>query len=559
MPYTLTEEEKRGFTERYLRNVDRINRYLPDHLKVSRDLKEITKRLNDPKEQRLYKRAVELGEREERRQDLYDQLADENRYLREKGKTYALDRAIQYQFVMSNDPNARAYNENVIRNYYLHPEAMVQQEFKKLLTYDPTIISQIAKSSDTENLLVDFYDKNTELCEYAFALKGAIRAFNKEVVVDELSENIASTASAYEMMKTASEMVQTVSENSFFVIPRLTKEQALYLENTNIDIDSPEFYDDVKKQIKCNTFRDESVKEFKTFFKNLDNDGYNIKKKGGFNTLIAVKDDGGQLKKVPFTLAYLGNSVYADARCVQIPSSATESVQNVFKRDFISEQNFVQHDFVQAHESHYNTKIEAFKFEYAANLNFPLHKLDRMNLKEIVARHQGGFFENLFGTTSKEFKDVMAQVDNFYDENSEEYHDTDALARVGQAYLSHKGVKTFDDIMRLSGTSKRRALLCYSLVKSCRHREYNMNFARDYVRVPERPIGDAISDLQSGQPAIVNIAVKEQAIPDKSILEDNSAEHAEMQQGSVPKKKSDYDDMTLEEVLDRADKELFAD
>ena len=556
MPYTLTEEEKRNFTERYLRNVERINKYLPDNLKVSLDTKEITRRLNDPKEQRLYKRALELNEREERRQDLYDQLADENRYLREKGKTYALDRAIQYQFDMSNDPNARAYNENVIRNYYLHPEAMVQQEFKKVLTFNPTIVSQIAKSSDTENLLVDFYDKNTELCEYAYALKGSIAAFNKEVVVDELNENIASTASCYEMLKTASEMVQTVSENSFFVMPRLTKEQALYLENTNIDLDSPEFYADVKKQIMCNTFRDESVKEFKTFFKNLDKDGYNIKKKGGFNTLIAVKDDGGQLKKVPFTLAYLGNSLYADAKLVQIPSSATASVQNVFKKDFIGEQNFVQHDFVQAHENHYNTKIEAFKFEYAANLNVPLHKLDRMNLKEIVARHQGGFFENLFGTTSKEFKDVMAQIDNFYDDNSEECHDTDALARVGQAYLTYKGVKTFEDIMRLTGTSRRRALLCYSLVKTCKHKEYNMNFARDDVRVPERPIGDENSDLQSGQPAIVDIAVKEQAIPDKSILEDNSADRVEFEQSdavSAPVKKYNSDDMTLEEVLDHAE------
>ncbi|MDY6367075.1 MAG: hypothetical protein SPL13_00940 [Clostridia bacterium] len=555
MPYTLSEQEKQNFTAQYLRNVERINAYLPDNLKITADLKELNKRLNDPKEQRLYKRALEIKEKEERRQDLYDQLADENRYLRTKGKTYALDRVIQYQFAMENDPNAAAYNQNVIRNYYLHPEAMVQQEFKKLLKYDPTLISQIAKSNDTENLLVEFYDKNAQFCEYAFALKGSIAAFNKGIVVDELSKNIESTASSYEMLKTASEMVQTVSESSFFVMPKLTESQKICLENSNIDIESPEFYDDVKRQIKCNAFRDVSVKEFKTFFKNLDKDGFKYKTSGGLNTLIAIKEsNGGQLKNVPFTLAYLGNQVYAGSHFFQINQKEANIVQDVFKRDYIAEQNFVQHDFVPANANDYNTKIRAFKFQYAANINLPLYKVENMDLRDIVARHKGGFFEKTFGTTSKEFKDVMSQVDRFYDQGSEDYHQTESLAQVGQSYLNHKGVKTIDDIMKLSGTSKSRALFCYSLVETCKRTEFNRNFARDYVVVPERPIGIENTDLQNGQPAIVNIVAKEHAIPSNDILEDKPVKQTNNvndEQNQIDNtEKNNLNEIPLEEAIE---------
>ena len=222
------------------------------------------------------------------------------------GKTYALDRVIQYQFSMKDDKNTAGFNQNVIRNYYLHPEAMVQQEYTKLLQFDPTEISKIAKSNDIENLLVEYYDKNPETCEYAYAITPTLRAFNKETLGDGLTENLESISSTYETLNTASELVRTVSENSFFVLPKLTKEQAQALMDSNLDIDLPEFFEDVKTQIKCDSFRDKSIKEFKLFFKELDKKGFKVDKPGAFNTLIAAKvDENGNTKKLPvFNIFY---------------------------------------------------------------------------------------------------------------------------------------------------------------------------------------------------------------------------------------------------------------
>ena len=521
MPYILTEQEKNEFRQRYLQNVAKLNKYLPDGLKVSTDLKALNKRLNDPKEQRLYKKAIEVREKEERRQDIYDQLANDNRYLRTKGKTYALDRVIQYQFSMKDDKNTAGFNQNVIRNYYLHPEAMVQQEYTKLLQFDPTEISKIAKSNDIENLLVEYYDKNPETCEYAYAITPTLRAFNKETLGDGLNENLESISSTYETLNTASELVKTVSENSFFVLPKLTKEQAQALEDSNLDIDSPEFFDDVKTQIKCDRFRDKSIKEFKLFFKELDKKGFKVDKPGAFNTLIAAKvDENGNTKKLPVFNAVIGDERFTPDIISQLDDAQAKENQVVFKKDFIAEQNFVQNDFVR-HETYLvNEKINDFKYKYAMEFGIPLHKIDKMDLRDIVGRHKGGFFEKTFGTTSKEFKAVMTNVENFYDNTSKDYHDTDFLAQSSQRYLKYKGVKTYEDIQRLKGTAKARALFCFSIVSTCAIKPRNLNFAKDYVQVPSKPI-DYENDALNGQPAIVEIVDKELAIPNKKIIEEN--------------------------------------
>ena len=73
MPYTLTNAEKEQLRQKYLDNVATINKYLPEELKVRPDLKTLNKRLNDPNEQRTYKKGLELNARERRRQEIDDE------------------------------------------------------------------------------------------------------------------------------------------------------------------------------------------------------------------------------------------------------------------------------------------------------------------------------------------------------------------------------------------------------------------------------------------------------------------------------------------------------
>ena len=520
MPYTLTEEEKARFREQYLNNVRTINQYLPLDLKLSEDLSALNKRLNDPKEQRLYKKSLEIKEREERRQDIYNQLNNENRHLKEKGKTYALDRVISYQFAMQEDRNAPQYNQNVIRNYYLHPEAMVQHQVQKVLNFNPSDIAKIGKSSDTENMMVEFYEKNAEMCEYAFALKGALAAFNENVVGDELHKYIKSTASSYEMLETSSDMIKSITEDSFFTLPSFNKEQMHYIDNSDLNFDNNELYESIHMKRRCDELRDVSLREFKTYFKQVGKKGFDLNKDGAFNKLVAIQHDNGEDKLIPFANAIVGTTDFVADEFVVLEDEEAEKQKVVFKKDFIKEENFVQNEFVATNVNDYRTKLDNFKYSYAINLNVPLHKMDKMDLRDIIERHKGGFLERMFGTTSKEFKDVMTQVENFYDINNNGFHDATQLAQVGQRYLTYKGVNSYEDIMRLSGTSKSRALLCWSMVQTCQRQEQNNAFAKDYVQVPEKSIEDEINDKQNGQPAIVDIVGKEMAIANKNILDE---------------------------------------
>ena len=520
MPYTLTEEEKARFREQYLRNVRTINEYLPISLRLSEDLKALNRRLNDPQEQRLYKKSLELKEREDRREDIYNQLNDENKHLRTKGKTYALDRVISYQFAMQDDRNAPQYNENVVRNYYLHPEAMVQHQLTKVLNFNPSDIAKIGQSKDAENMLIEFYDKNAEICEYGYQLKGALAAFNSNVVGDDVQKYIKSTASSYEVLETASDVIKSVTEDSFYPIPSLNREQMHYIENSDLMVEHGEIYNAIHSKARCDELRDVSLKEFKSFIKGVNKRGFNLNKDGAFNNLVAVKRENGEEIYIPFLNSIVGGSGFVADEFIVLEDAEANKQKTIFKRDFIKEENFVQNEFVPTHANDYRTKIENFKYKYAINLNVPLYKMDKMSMNDIIERHKGGFFEKMFGTTSKEFKDVITQFENFEDMNSNTYHDTTQLSQASQRYLDYKGVKTYEDIMKLSGTSKDRALLCWSVVQTCKREEINNSFAKDYVQVPEKPIDADINDLQNGKPVFVNIINKEMAIKDKDILED---------------------------------------
>ena len=83
--------------------------------------------------------------------------------------------------------------------------------------------------------------------------------------------------------------------------------------------------------------------------------------------------------------------------------------------------------------------------------------------------------------------------------------------------MQHKGVRTIADALRLDATGKGRALLCLAVVGAFGPRERNLDYARDYVQVPPRPLQEqqvapVDAEKQSNQ--------KEPAIPDKSMVED---------------------------------------
>ncbi len=517
MPYTLTETEKDDIRRKYLENVERINAFLPDGSKIRPDLKALNKRLNDPNEQRLYKKGLEIKEREDRREKLYDRLAEKYKDLRAKNKNYTLNRLILYQFDMSDDPKAEAYNENVIKNYFLHPEAMAQRECKKVMLLNPAEAAKIAKSSDMGNLLIEYYERNTEQCEHAYGLLGTVRNTNVGgIITPETKQYLEQVAPSYEVLSTASETVKTMSEE-YFTMPIISDDQKETLFNTNFENEEPELNEALKKQVRASAFKNISFKQYKDFFKTMEKNGKMLNEAGAFNKYVAKSEKGGKVTYHSVISVVDGRE--KDAKITELNADAVNGLQRLFTRDFAAEEGFIQHDFAPSLKKSEEQIEKDFRYEYALRNNKSLAKTDGKNMSSFLKDHKGGFWERKLGKTSRQYKNFERAVNDYYNISSDKCKDRENVASAAYAYLEYKGVdpNNPETVNRLSGTARGRAIYCLSAIRACTQPKYHPEYELDYVKVSEHGIVESSPENLFGAKEKLG---KEPAISDKKILEE---------------------------------------
>ena len=115
-------------------------------------------------------------------------------------------------------------------------------------------------------------------------------------------------------------------------------------------------------------------------------------------------------------------------------------------------------------------RVKSFRNRLTDKL-FPSNKITNEAIFEYT---KGGFFENFFKTTSQEYKNFKSAFLDFQDPENKNFGNLDNLEKATKAYLHHKipAFKTTDhlpkleDIENLSGTSKKRALLCFGVLET---------------------------------------------------------------------------------------------
>ena len=115
-------------------------------------------------------------------------------------------------------------------------------------------------------------------------------------------------------------------------------------------------------------------------------------------------------------------------------------------------------------------RVKSFRDRLTDKL-FPSNKISNEAIFEYT---KGGFFENFFKTTSQEYKNFKSAFLDFQDPENKNFGNLDNLEKTAKAYLHHKipAFKTTDhlpklaDIENLSGTSKKRALLCFGVLET---------------------------------------------------------------------------------------------
>ena len=526
MPYTLTNAEKEQLRQKYLDNVATINKYLPDELKVRPDLKTLNKRINDPNEQRTYKKGLELNARERRRQEIYDELADKYGHLKQHGKQYALNRLISYQFDMSNDPEAKEYNENVIKNYYLHPEAMAQRECKKIIKYNPQEALKISKSKDMEGFLMEYYERHAEEVENAFGLLGTVNNVNKDnIKTPETKQYLDGIAPSYEVLSTASEVAKNMTDG-FYTMPKLTAEQEEALFDSKFEQENNELNDELKRQKRINLFRTQSYKQYKDFFKTMEKMDKDLCTPGSFNKHLAKGNFNGKDKYYGIT-SVMDEGLVNDAKIIKLDAETTEKIEQLFTKDFAEEENFVQHDFIPSVKKSEEQVTKDFRYEYALHNNKSMAEMDKKDMLSCLADHKGGIWERWRGTTSQQYKAFERSVEDYYN-ISENHGNRDNVIKSATAYLTYKGIdlngNVEEQIARLGTTARGRAKFCLSAINALKQPEYRPENKLDYVQAKENSndIKNEIVDEKVKENAIGN---KQPAIPDKAVIEDKVIEN----------------------------------
>jgi hypothetical protein len=101
------------------------------------------------------------------------------------------------------------------------------------------------------------------------------------------------------------------------------------------------------------------------------------------------------------------------------------------------------------------------------------HKMNNLLISDAIKNNKGGFFENLFGTTSKEYKAFSKGLDEMMKDGVEK-GDLDGLRDKADDYLLHK-LKSYDSINntydekefeKLDATGKGRVLLCLNVINT---------------------------------------------------------------------------------------------
>lgn len=140
-----------------------------------------------------------------------------------------------------------------------------------------------------------------------------------------------------------------------------------------------------------------------------------------------------------------------------------------FKNDILSERdnydNYAQ-DKKDSWKEYQNYKKEWFMKHFNVQLK-------NSTIQETINSNKGGFFENLFGTTSKEYKNFAKALSDITEDGPGK-GDLDSLKENAQLYLYHK-LESYNgfyngydenEINNLDSTSKGRVELCLSVIQA---------------------------------------------------------------------------------------------
>lgn len=471
MPYTLSKEEKAAIRRQYQENIRILNTYLPEGQKIRPNLKALNKRLNDPKEQRFYKKSLEFN----RRRDF--KLAEASRLkrlyepqLRDKSKADPLERLMHCELASSNTPEAKQYNELKVKNYYLHPEAETQRRFQKVLDLDISPLAKAVKTNDLDNYLLDYYEKNEAAVEDGYCFVQSTGKFNKDDLSPDMKKYLDAVGRNQEMLVSINNKVVSVEEGYYFSFPELTIDQEASLtENMDFQVNEnvAPLFESFKKRTLGRDYSTKTEAEFKDFFTKSEQLGINLNEKGVMSKLVAENKSTGEIYSYTDITRnkFKGNNIPEVKR---LNEQEIAGVHQILKKDYTKEKGFLDLDLPREFQKPGVVQArEELIFNYALEKGKSLTEVDNKGLGEIAESIKGGLKEQIFHTTSREYKNFITAMKNFEKPNKiGEYQNSDRVVGSANQYLIHRGVTSMEQALAQPEPQRSRCVLCLNTINT---------------------------------------------------------------------------------------------
>ncbi len=435
----LTDKEKENFEKQYIESVRIYNKMLPDDKKIKLDVEGLRKRMNDPKEVEIYRRAKYIVEKEQKQTELYQQYK-ELQGLTDDTKL-PLARDLFRLMRIDGSPESENFNKRLVNLFAKHPYEVATAVLKGEYSADTSVYNGILMD-DYERMKVYFDNfENVGLSWNEVFLKTTM---GNVTFVKGIDGNLSNLVQKRVNLGSGFSIPDDI-----FGQPKMTKDQLAELVNGTDKEYTKEY------SFKVTTaWTDKDIEVDREDFKLF-------KKKGIFDdkeTVLsykAIETKDGKEKEIR-----LIDALKSDKPNIKIVKRSEEEKEKLL---YVTIDNYKK-----SHMDEVKNNMEKFKVDLVSSYNAkgPQTKIDKFNQDMILDQNKGGFFERTFNTTSNEYKDFVTALKNYTDEKSPDFSNGRKLVAKAKAYLKHKNVKDEHSIERLDKTGRNRVKLCQAIIEA---------------------------------------------------------------------------------------------
>ena len=473
MPTLITEERKQQIAKRHKELVDELNAFIANKKDKLVDQKLLNGYLDTNSIVKSFTIANEMEEMKVRQNQILDELSSKN-------PLHIIDdrKWLVCAIKSENTPYAKAYNEKLYSDYQENPDKVKALLFRKVMTFDP---HKFNGRKDNDLNLLEFYKENHEVVDLADVLANSNGATFYEGQNRDFVEAIDQMSETLNVIAYPKHLADKALTDDFYAMPYVSAQQA--------------------QEIVINA--DKAGKDIKGYTRDhleaLAGNDLTVTPKAYFNAISNT---------------YLENDVDEKFLSTYIPLQLDNNIEPTFAdySDAIKDPSGYQ-VFKRQEKKSFNIRAindefsKVYQKNWLKSFNGKNREAVTTSIKDTLTKNKGGFFEKLFNTTSKEYKEYEKALEDYNNPGSDHYLDDKHLRTKSVAYLDHKGVNANSDLSRLDETAKNRVKLVLNTVQ-------NLD---DSDRIEK----NAEKELEQGYPAKTMAFLSEKDVSEDSIEKEN--------------------------------------